>query len=349
MADSVLLQVGGRRIERFLSYRIDADLYTAGDAFSLELANPEFDLTEGQRCQLLVNGSTELTGLIDRIEEGNSREQSWVTIDGRDLMGLVVDSHVEEYITLDNITLQALAARLLKKVPFINRAAIRYQAGIAGSVVGGGGSETSLFGPPQAMAQIEPGQTVFEVLKDYAMSRGAMFFSLPDGTFVFGRPKAKGVPRFRLVRRLDGQGNNVLSGRRIRDISQRYSQITILGQQQGNDLLGAEEINTSHTVHDTTVPFHKPYVAINNNDDQSPARAARMRLEQQRAKGLQFVYSVARHSQAGSNWTINELCEIHDEKLGVRGTFLIYGRTFLLDKEAGPTTELRLGLPGVIQ
>lgn len=349
MSDRVVLQVGGTKIEKFCSYRIDADLYMAGDSFNLELAPLALGIKEGSRCQLLVNDRLELTGLIDRIEDGGSCDRNWTHLDGRDLMGLVVDSYVEEYVTLEGITLKALAERLLKKVPFINRSAIEYQGGIAGARANTTTGDGTMFGDEQAKAQVEPGQTVFEVLKDYAMSRGAMFFSLPHGAFVFGRPKAKGRPMFKLTRRRDGRGNNVLDGSRVRDLSQRYSKITVIGQQQGQDQFDTDEINTKAEVTDGEVPFYKPYVTINNNDGQSPAHEARMLLEQQRARGVQFSYRVARHSQNGRNWTINELCELEDEVLNERATYLIYGRTFILDKRDGPTTELRLGLPGVIQ
>ena len=75
------------------------------------------------------------------------------------------------------------------------------------------------------------------------MSRGATFFGLPDGTFVFGRPKAAGKPVFNIVQNAAGLGNNVLRGQRMRDNSRRYSKIIVVGQQQGDDLLGADEVN----------------------------------------------------------------------------------------------------------
>ncbi|MDH5525224.1 MAG: hypothetical protein OEY01_14705 [Desulfobulbaceae bacterium] len=348
MPDKITLSVAGRRVEAFTDYHIDSDLYTAGDAFSLTMSDPGVVINDGARCQLSVNDRLEMTGIVDRVTEANSKQGSTVTVEGRDLMGLVVDSYVEQFVTLENITLKALAEQLLATVPFINRKAIEYQAGIAGAAAAKTGSN-SLLDTAQNKAQVEPGQTIFEVLKDYAMSRGAMFFSLPNGTFVFGRPKAKGKPVFKLTRRRDGRGNNVIEGRRIRDISQRYSKIIVLGQQQGSDPLGAEEINTKAEILDDQVPFYKPFVTVNNNDGKSPAEHARLLLERQRAMGLQLIYKVRGHSQGSRNWTINELCEIEDEKFGIFGTFLIYGRALNLDKKDGPITEVRLGLPGVIK
>lgn len=348
MPDNVELTVGGRRLDKFISYRCDADLYQAGDDFSVTLGNPGFDLAEGARCELRVNGVLALTGLVDKIEDGGGKGGNQVRLDGRDLMGLLVDSYVENFVTLENVTLKGLATSLLATVPYINRKAIVYQAGIAGKKAQATAAANSLLDSPQAKAQIEPGVTIFEVLKDQAVSRGGMFFMLPDGTFVFGRPKAAGQPAFQLVRRRDGRGNNVISGRRIRDLSQRWSKITVVGQQQGADTLSAEEINTKATVLDPQVPYYRPKVVVNNNDDKSPAKQVRFLLEQQRAQGLSFVYQVARHTQNDQVWAINELCLVEDEVLGVKGTYLISGRTLELDKKQGPVTEVRLSLPGVI-
>ena len=350
MADSIALTVSGRRLEKFLRYRIEADLYCADDAFRLELADPGFAIDPGVRCTLLVNGQAELTGLIDRVEDGEDKSGGILTLEGRDLMGLLVDSYVEDFPDMENVPLKALAEQLLKNVPFINRKAIEYQQGLAGAAAGqsGSGAAISALGLGQKNAHLDPARTIFEVLREFAAARGAMFFSLPDGRLVFGRPKAAGAPDYHLVRRRDGRGNNTLRSSRVRDLSCRYSRITVLGQQQGDDLLGADEINTRATVRDPEVPFHKPRVTESSCDGLSPAQEARLLLERQRADALQLTYRVAGHAQNGRNWTINRLCRLQDEPRGIDGVFLIVARTFELSKEEGRTTELRLGLPGVI-
>ncbi len=351
MSDRIALHVAGRRIDRFLSYRVEADIYTADDAFRLTFADPGIAIDPGMRCELYIGDSLELTGIIDRVEDGEEKSGSTLTATGRDLMGLLVDSYCETFPDLENITLKALAEELLKNVPYINRKAIRYQAGIAGAQAAGSSDASPLagLGLGQKNAHVEPGKTVFEVLSEYAVSRGGMFFSLPDGTLVFGRPKAAGQPAFRIVHRLDGNVNNAVKATRIRDISQRHSKITVIGQQQGDDLLSAEAVNTEASVEDPEVPFYKPYVAQNNNDAQSPAEHARMILERKRSSGLQLIYRAPGHSQEGRNWTINELCHVTDEKRGIDGTYLIYGRAFELSKKDGRFTDLYLGLPGVIR
>ncbi len=356
MPDKIALLVDNKRIENFKSYIIEADLYTADDAFSLEVSNPEIEIKKGHQCDLYINDKHEFTGIVDRVIRGYDKGGTKLRIEGRDLMGLLVDSYCEEFITLQNTTVKALAERLLKKVPFINRKKIIYQSNFSGKLKNKAktGSTVAFLDTPHAYSQIEPGMTIFEVLKDYAGSRGMMFFTLHDGTFVFGKPKETGDPLFNLVCTKEGWNNNVLEGEFIEDISTLHSKYTVVGQQQGKDSIDTTAINTKTTIENKTWPFYengklrmyKPYVARNNNDYQSPALAARMALEQARYQGFQLTYKVPGHSQGGRNWTINELAEVNDDVLGVKGSYLIYGRTFELSKERGTYTTLKLGIRG---
>ncbi len=350
MQDKVSLHIDNKKIENFLSYTIESDIYTADDAFSLDLANPEIDVREGHRCELYVNEQLELTGIIDRVSQSYDKSGLKLKVEGRDLMGLLVDSYCEEFITLQGIKVKALAERLLKNVPFINRKKIVYHDNFSGKLKKKtkGESSIALLDAPHNFSQIEPGMTIFEVLKDYAGSRGMMFFCLPDGTMVFGKPKEKGEPVFNLLCTKDGKENNELEGEIVKDISKRYSKITVIGQQQGLDGIETTAINTKATIPDKEFPFYKPMVAKNNNDYQSPKLHARMLLERSRHQGFQLNYKVPSHSQNGKNWTINELCSVKDKVLNVEGTYLIYSRTFEMSKQ-GVYTSLKLGIPGVVQ
>lgn len=351
--DGIALLVGGRRIERFIRYRVDMDLYCADHGFELELKDPGFDISPGAVCKLLVNDQLTLTGIVDRAVDGDDKHGSTLRIEGRDLMGILVDSYVTEFPDLEGVSLKDLAERLLTNTPHINRKRIRYQGGVAGTVAGtatdSAAGAMAAFGLEKSASKVEPGQTIFEVLKPAAVSRGAMFFCLPDGTFVFGRPKAAGKPVFSITHGRTGKGNNAFRTKRMRDNSRRYSSITVIGQQQGNDELSAGEINVSATVEDSDAPFYKPYVTVLNDDDKSPEEYARMLMEMQKAESFQLCYYMRGHSQNGKNFTLNELARVRDGKRRIDGSYLIYGMTLELDRREGPFTALQLGYPGVVR
>jgi prophage tail gpP-like protein len=358
-SDTVELFVNKMKIDHFLSYQIAADMYEPADAFHLELANPETDINTGHLCELLINGQKELTGLIDKVTRTINKNGTSLIVEGRDLMGLLIDSHIEPpYFNIQNMRLQALAERLLAKVPFIQRKSIRYQDSVNQGKKGAANSGyVSALDTQQKIGQIEAGMTIFEVLKNYSLSRGLLFYCLPDGTLVFGRPLVKGTPEYKLQMMSSGTGNNVIESDVMQDISKRYSKVIVIGQQQGAESIASTSISTSNVSNpatDTSFPFAKVYVEKDNNDDASPAMRARSIMEKQRREGTQLLYTVGRHAQNNQNWQINKFCQIKDDKQtlkgkkGIDGDYLIYGRTFEMDKQTGPITKLKLGEPGVV-
>ncbi len=350
MRDKVYLQVNGRKIESFLSYRIEADIYTADDAFSFDIPKPGMTIKPGMDCELWVNDKPELTGIIDRIVTKDSKSGVEVRIEGRDLMGLVVDSYCIEFFDLRKMTLKELAERLLKNIPYINRKDIIYQENVAGHLKRTQVAN-AVLAMPQEFAHITPGATVFEVLKTYAMSRGVMFFSLPDGTFVFGRPEAKAKPQFTFInKRSDPKGNNVIEGVLDRNISKRYSEIRFYGQPQGTDINGMPVINAPPLRLDDrnfAWPFYKPFTAEDNNDAQGLMLHAQLLMDRMRFESFQLHYRVSRHSQNNKNYEINKIARVVDETRGLDGDYLIYGRTFEMSRQ-GVFTMLKLSYPGMV-
>ena len=233
MRDNITLLVDKQKVEHFLSYMIEADIYTADDAFHLDCANPEIEIVPGKQCEVYVNDELEMTGIIDRVDKRYDKEGVQVSIEGRDLCGLLVDSFIETFSTVRNTTMKALAETLLATVPFIQREQIVYQDNVrvASARKGAKTAKTGYMEAqdtalPHDKAQIEPGTTVFEALRTYAASRGMMFFCMPDGSFIFGKPKGGGEPAYRLVTRKSyPRENNILSGSLVNDISRRYSKI----------------------------------------------------------------------------------------------------------------------------
>ena len=228
--DKIALRLDGREVRNFLSYRADADLFVADDAFELTLARPETGIKPGTRCELWVNDRLELTGIVDAVERSYHKDARRLIVRGRDLMGLLTDSCIEDGLDVQGYSINALAEKLLAGVPFINRQSIVY-----------GRENREAAVPAHRLTRIEPGQTVFEALKDYALARGLLFYALPDGTFVFGQPAAKEPAAFQFVSRLDGRGNNVLEATLTEDISGRHSPVIVIGQQQSGDDIFAED------------------------------------------------------------------------------------------------------------
>ena len=358
MSDSIYLQINGKKIRHFISYSVEADLYVADHAFSLELSDPGQEIKNGQKAELYVNDQLELTGIIEHTKSRIEKSGRKLTVEGRDLMGLVVSSYCEQFITVEGKKLSELAQLLLKDVPFINREKILYQQDLIGKLKtrrsrSDSYSLDAIFGDTVAerIAQIHPGMSKFQVLQTYALSKGLMFYSLPDGSFVFGRPLAGGDPDYTINVNKEGIGANYISAEVDQNISQRYSKVTVVGQQQANTLDGmdATRVNIKGTVTDPDFPFYKPLVVASHNDSQTPKQHARMIMDKGRHDGFQLNYEMPRHSQDGRNFTINRMALLRDDIHNIHGSYLVSGRTFKLSKQSGPTTLLKLTLPGLVE
>lgn len=349
MRDTVYLLVDGKRIDRFISYSIDADIFTADDAFTLELAG-EVEINPPVECSLYVNDVLELSGLIEKLDEKGDKIGPKITATGRDLMGLIIDSYCEEFGALKDKNLKALATRLLKNIPLIQRDDIVYQENVVGKLKGHS-TQCGIFDITSKDSQIEPGKKIFEMLKEYANSRGLIFYALPERKFVFGKTKESGAAAFQITNRKDGKGNNALTWSRMLDTTKRYSKITIVGQKQGQDtIFNAADCKIEAVKTDPDLPswYYKPFVQVDEYGGDQPARQALMALEKMRHDGFRLEYTVRGHSQGNKNWTVNELCTVRDDRLGIHDDYLLYGRTFEMSKDKGTTTKLRLGYKGMM-
>jgi prophage tail gpP-like protein len=336
MPDKVELKINGCKIADWANYSIVSNLWEAAGSFSMTCSYRNVDVDRGDRCELWVNDTLEMTGIIDAKRKGYSKDGVYLNLSGRDLMGLVINAYCKDFVTMEGVTLYAASQKLLKDIPFINRKDIVY------------GDGAKSLDKAHAFKQIEPGQKVFDTLKDMSTARGLMFYCRPDGTFIFGKPKGRG--RVALALKCIGGKNysSILSAESEQDASQEYSEIRVLGQQQGSADAGPESINTTAVLKNPNAKIQQTYVEVVNEDDESPAKKARFILEHQQASAHTISYKVSGHSQNGINWSTDELCAIEDDVVDINGTYLIYSRTFTLSKEEGYTTELRLGVPGVI-
>ena len=339
--DSVSPTIGDRTLDRFLSYRIESNLFTADDAWEVKLAKPGFTANAGDRCEVYVNGTLELTGITDKVSLRSDKDGVKLTLSGRDLMGLLTDSYAEDYRQKTGEKLEALAERLLANVPYINRKDIVYGVGDKSRAVPLTQKEEEFD-----FTEVEPTKTIFEILKEYALARGMLFFSLPDGKIVFGQPATSGEPAFFIHQK--AKSTNVLEGEKTDDISRRYSKVTVMGQRQGDDLFGAEEVNFSATVTDDDFPVKpKPFVAQGTHDGLAPAKYAAILMSRQQFEGFSLTYKTSGHSQNGKNWTVNAVCRVEDDLLDVYGDYLVYERVFEMGRQ-GVFTTVKLSKLGLL-
>ncbi len=351
MRDSVALVIGNRSYSTFLSYEVDSNALIPADAFSCRISRIDAEIKTGERFRLVVNGQLEMSGLIDKVSTQYSKGSQELRVEGRDLMGLMVDSSVEEWKTVTQATLKDLAKRLLKNIPYLKDSNVIYghekkDAGISKpkkvKTASSGFGDTS-----SNVCEFEPGITVFEALSDYAQRHGLLPWMEPDGTLVFGELKGGNEPpefSFYTFKGRERAKNNVISAALTDDVSKRYSQLTVAAQVQGTDSLAAGGQNVIKTAYDKTFPFRKPLVLQSQcASEEAALLQAQWELKKREAEGWRLDLVVAGHSQDKKNYRANSVCYIKDEVLGLDKTYLILGRKFTLDRTEGPRTHLTVG------
>jgi prophage tail gpP-like protein len=353
LSDKISLIVNDIKYDGFSSYEMDASLYQSAKDFTIEIPGTPH-VPEGVLAQLYISGSLEFKGIIDSVKEDISKSEEKTTVAGRDLMGLLCDHYVEDFgvkFSTAGKTVREVTEHLIKDVPFVKRSDIIY------AWAADRADHTYKHG------HISPGQTVFDALKELAAGRGILFYSMPNGTFVLGKPREKGAAEFFLTRRKkDTASNNIISGGVKRDISRAWSKSTMVGQIQTETPLGSvsgipisipNTVNVKGSATMPGFPYYKPHVAKHNRDEIAPALAAREFINVCRSRMFTLEYEVDGHSQNGKPWTVNTIAHVVDEcchnsdGTTIDGNYLTYGRTFILNKEDGPKTRLKFGYLGM--
>lgn len=348
MRDIVKLQIGNKEISTFLSYEVDSNVLVPADAFSGKLSRIDNSIKEGSEFKLYVNDALEMTGIIDKVTPSYSKGSQEMTIEGRDYMGLLIDMSVEEWKTIKGMALKALAKRLLKNVPYIDASKIIY-----GSEVEDTGKKTQnkIYGDTSTTTcQFEPGISIFDALSDYSQRHGLLMWIEPDGSLVFGTLKDaldSESPDYSFYCYKNGDDrkqNNIISASNPRDLSKRYSKITTVAQLQGTDSYGVGGHTVKKTATDGFFPFAKPLVMQSNCGSERGAEyQAEWEMKRREADSWRVEITAAGHGQDGKNYRGNRVCYIKDEVLGLDDTYLILGRKFTLDRQAGPKTVLTIG------
>lgn len=335
MSDNIQVTIGKKEIRRITRVTIDSNIYNAAGEFRVDM-HPDYISTvnAGDRCAITIDGIVAIDAIIDRKGDSGEKGSSTFSITGRDLMGLVADCHIESFSTLRNKKLRDVAELYLRNIDYVKKCTITYLDGAGDLDV------------DQEYVQPAPGMTVFNLLSGIAAARGIYFYMRPDGNIVFGKPKGFGGNTF-FVYRTNSRNTNIVHHDFYDDISQRFSRVTVLGQDESTRTTTISGINKKAIVSDDTFPaFGKPLVIETNTAAKSVSQQARMIIEQQRFAGWAVMYTLAGFSQRGHVWSPDTICAVDDSHLNIREECLVYGRRF--DYRKGEKyTSVILGKMGV--
>ena len=347
MRDRIQLLINKNLITNFISCSFDSDLFLAADAFSIEMMPGAFRPRCGMRVECYVNNRIALTGYISKIESKIQKSGRSLAISGMDRMGILCGHDITEFgedTDLSNLSFIEIVRLLLRDVPGVNTLNdVIFQGKSAG------------FAIPYDLIKQEHGQTVFDVLKTISAGRGLLFWCTEEGKFVFGKPVSAGPAVFSFSR--TNNFTNILESSLVEDIADGFSKVFVYGQSQdvstdeSGNILNSLESNSCETASLSVpdeFPFYKPKCITLSGNSTVCRREAQRQINISKAKALAIEYTVAGHSYKGTNYKTNVIVNVNDDKEEIHGDFLLYGRTFTINKNTGPLTTVRLGRPGII-
>lgn len=340
MKDRVELTVNGVRISEFSRYSVETDIYRPAAPFLFHLKEELLPVKTGAECTIRVNGKSILSGVIDDTPPAYSSMGRSYAVTGRSVMGMVADQYCTKFKSYRGYTLRALAEELLKDVPIVSQRNILFA------------SDSVAMDRVGSTIQPEPGETVFEVLRRAALSRGVLFYSRGNGQVVFGKPKGRGAVPFSLIvagtKKRPENLSRILGAAKEGTAGEHYQKIIVMGQRDDDD----DELLLMKTLFDKEAPLYgrsqrgKTRVVV-LNDSTSPEAFGRSIIEQQRFRANQYRYELPGHSQNGRVWLTDELCKVSDVVMGLHRTMLTHSIRYELTKKRGANTVVRIAPAGV--
>lgn len=279
----------------------------------------------GDECTLKIGSDRIITGYVDQIQIGYNKENHSITVSGRDKAGDLVDSSaIHKPGTWRNRNLLQIASELT--APF----------GISIKADVGLGKSFKKFA-------IEPGESAYEALERLAKMRAVLIISDGFGGLLVTRA---GTRKAHTAIRV---GENVEACNATFDYTNRFSNIIVKGQTQGDDHTPASIFTGSRGMaFDSGVKRHRPLLII--AESQANAEQCKDRAEWEVAvrqgKSTVIEYTIPGWRQGnGSLWQISSLVFVYDPVLKLNETMLISSVRYQVDDQNGSLTILTVTKP----
>ena len=325
---SIQIKVGGAIYEGWTAIEVNRSMESLSGFFSMSVSNKfnsnisQFPILKpGQNCQILVNRQQVMNGYIDKVNIHYDAVTHTMQIEGRDKAGDLVDCSVTGNTgEWKGLKLEAIVEAICQ--PF----------GIKVTTHIDTGEVIPAF-------NVEQGMTAFEAIQKLCALRACLALSDNNGGILITRA-AQSRASNDLI-----EGQNIKSAEAEYDVSQRFSQYIVKGQQQGADNTGTINITAGKAVvRDETIPRYRPVILI--SDGQTDSNKALMRAKWEasvkRGKSRTFTVIVNGWQQKnGALWNINQQVRLKSPMLGADDVFIIAGLIYKLDEE-GELTELAL-------
>lgn len=328
LPDAVTLFVNKKVYDGWEDVQIVRELNSAASEFQLQVTDKwkedlePWRITAGDQVHLHIGKRSVLTGFVDKVTSSVSSGSRTVAVSGRSNTADIVDCSVTGSNSYPSLNLKELATKVC--APF--KIPITFDAD-----------------PGAAFSEItvQQGETVFALLERHTKQRKILIMPSKEGGLIF---TTAGTSRAKRHLKL---GENVLTGSSTYDLSNRFSEYIVKGQDIGFLSPGEKSVAPMGKTTDAGITRFRPLVVLNetSTDDGRSEDRASYEASLRKAQSLKVEIEVQGWFQDPTTlWDINQLVYVDCGFLGVR-RFMLIKKVIYNKSNNGTTCNLELVLP----
>ena len=336
MDDTLELMVNGLKYQGWTDITVDRGLDFAAAAFKLSVSEnyPEpsmsLPIRPGDACMIAIDGTPVINGYVDAPEPSYSATSHTISISGRSKTADLVDaSALNEPGQWRNQKISNIIKELCD--PF----------GVDVVV-------TASEGDAIEFAEIEQGETVYEIIERLCRMRGLTATDTPDGALAITR-SAHLPAAGSLIKIAGAHNSNILSGSGTFSQSGRFSDYIVKAQRKGSDSsFGRVNTQSIGKAMDPAIMRHKPHLILGEAQMTSQQCQQRAEWEAARRAGQAMNYACTvqgwRQGPGLPLWSVNQLVPVRDDFININQTLLLTDVSYQLGSQ-GRITQLKLQPP----
>ncbi|MBK68028.1 MAG: hypothetical protein CMP22_07865 [Rickettsiales bacterium] len=325
----IVLKLGDKTYSGWKAFEFSKSVEALSSGFYLSSVHTEnLQIGPDTELEVFISNNKILSGYIDTVNFNLQGDQYGIDFQGRDKACDLIDcsAEVKNYI---NIDLNSIVNNVIRPFGFAFE------------------NQTTI-NPKFKKFDIEPAETVYDVLDKLSSSSGIFFNTDENGNIIaqdYGVTQSGGS----LI-----LGDNVASIEVNQDFTDRFSEYKVVGQSQGDDsLFGVDASSPTGKATDRRIKRYRPLTI--QHDENTTYSIAKKRAEWEATvratRSLNISVSVPLWTiSEDSNvlWQVNQIVSLKADQIGLSGNFLISSLRFSLD-ESGSKTILDLVRPDAYQ
>jgi prophage tail gpP-like protein len=331
LADEFTFEITNQRVDN--NGRLSVTQATA-----VQVRTAADELLEDDKCEILVDGKTMMTGFIDDHDFNYDANRARLVIAGRSSTGDLCDASAFRGSTKDADASRAKGQTVDR---FVFRGATL--AEIALELCAPFGISVLVTGSDDALSKkferfrLEPGETRFEALSRASEMRGVVPITASDGSLAFVR--SSGIATGAVI----ALGKNAVAGGIQRALRGRFSEYLFRGQTATDDTLNGKSAAQIHgSVEDGGVTRYRPYWVMGEGRANQDLGARAIWERNVRAgRSIRHRYTVEGwRDHKGNPWETNTLVKIEDDWANVDSEKLVCTLEFTLGEDYSTDIEL---------